>query len=143
MSEEQQQPQNEQQPAEQQEQRRGRGRGRGFGRGGRGQRRGGKPNEEQFVPCTNLGRLVQDGKIKKLEDIYVHSIPIKEYQIVEMLTQNTHPLKEECMCVKSVQKQTKAGQRTRFKCVVCVGDENGHIGKLFIFLTISKVLEVK
>merc|ERR1712160_89801 len=27
-----------------------------------------------------------------------------------------------------VQKQTSAGQRTRFKCVVAVGDYNGHIG---------------
>ena len=32
------------------------------------------------------------------------------------------------MKIKSVQKQTKAGQRTRFKAVVVVGDENGHIG---------------
>jgi len=37
-------------------------------------------------------------------------------------------LKEECMKIKSVQKQTKAGQRTRFKAVVAVGDEDGHIG---------------
>lgn len=76
---------------------------------------------------TNLGRLVYAGKIKRLEDIYVHSIPIKEYQIVDLLTAK-NPLKEECMKVKSVQKQTKAGQRTRFKCVVAVGDENGHVG---------------
>ena len=32
------------------------------------------------------------------------------------------------MKIKSVQNQTKAGQRTRFKAVVVVGDENGHIG---------------
>ena len=32
------------------------------------------------------------------------------------------------MKIKSVQKQTKAGQRTRFKAVVAVGDENGHVG---------------
>ena len=111
-----------------QEDKRGRG-GRGFGRGrGRGQRRGpNRQGEEEFVPCTNLGSLVLGGKIRKLEDIFVHSIPIKEYQIVDILCSKT-TLKEECMCVKSVQKQTKAGQRTRFKCVVCVGDENGHIG---------------
>lgn len=27
-----------------------------------------------------------------------------------------------------VQKQTRAGQRTRFKAFVAIGDENGHIG---------------
>jgi len=32
------------------------------------------------------------------------------------------------MKIQSVQKQTAAGQRTRFKAIVLVGDENGHIG---------------
>ena len=38
---------------------------------------------DKWVPCTKLGRLVQQGKIKTLEHIYLFSIPIKEYQIVE------------------------------------------------------------
>lgn len=37
-------------------------------------------------------------------------------------------LKDEVMKIMSVQKQTAAGQRTRFKAVVITGDENGHIG---------------
>ena len=32
------------------------------------------------------------------------------------------------MKIKPVQKQTRAGQRTRFKAVVLIGDSNGHIG---------------
>lgn len=32
------------------------------------------------------------------------------------------------MKVKPVQKQTKAGQRTRFKAWVLIGDKSGHIG---------------
>ena len=32
------------------------------------------------------------------------------------------------MKIMPVQKQTSAGQRTRFKCCVAVGDGNGHIG---------------
>merc|ERR1712216_584190 len=39
-----------------------------------------------------------------------------------------HKLKDEVMQIMPVQKQTSAGQRTRFKCVVCVGDYDGHIG---------------
>lgn len=78
---------------------------------------------------TNLGRLVSKGIITRLEEIYYHSIPIKEYQIVDTLLQlNNKTLREECLKVKSVQKQTKAGQRTRMKCVICVGDNDGHIG---------------
>ena len=32
---------------------------------------------------TKLGRLVQDGKIKSIEHIYVHALPIKEAEIVD------------------------------------------------------------
>jgi len=32
------------------------------------------------------------------------------------------------MKISPVQKQTKAGQRTRFKAFVVVGDSNGHLG---------------
>ena len=50
----------------------GRGRGRGRGRGQR-------PKEETkgWVPVTKLGRLVNDGKIRSLEEIYLFSLPIK------------------------------------------------------------------
>ena len=41
------------------------------------------------------------------------SLPIKEVEIVDKLIQEDY--KEEVMKVKPVQKQTTAGQRTRFK----------------------------
>merc|ERR1712227_253982 len=50
----------------------GRGRGRGRGRGGRGGRGRGRGKEEkEWVPITKLGRLVKDGKIKSLQEIYL------------------------------------------------------------------------
>jgi len=109
--------------------------GRGFGgrgdrgRGDRGRgrgRRGRKEEEEKWVPCTKLGRLVQQGKIKSLESIYLFSMPVKEYQIVEYFLGSA--LKDEVMKIMPVQKQTRAGQRTRFKAFVVVGDSNGHVG---------------
>eukprot|EP00270_Netrium_digitus_P009363 TRINITY_DN284_c0_g1_i1.p2 TRINITY_DN284_c0_g1~~TRINITY_DN284_c0_g1_i1.p2 ORF type:complete len:271 (+),score=57.96 TRINITY_DN284_c0_g1_i1:111-923(+) len=106
--------------------------GRGFGRGDRGRgdrgrgRRGPKKEEkEEWVPVTKLGRLVKEGKIKSLEQIYLYSLPIKEHQIVEAFLPT---LKDEVMKIMPVQKQTRAGQRTRFKAFVVVGDSNGHIG---------------
>jgi len=121
---------------------RGRGtgdRGRGGDRGGRGGR-GGGPNrqggrfggkrpEDEWKPSTKLGRLVKNGKVKTFEEIFRHCMPIKEPQIVDTLIKRANKdIKEEVMKVKPVQKQTTAGQRTRFKAWVLIGDEDGHIG---------------
>lgn len=76
---------------------------------------------------TKLGRLVKDGKIQSLEEIYLFSLPIKECEIVDRFIDPT-VLKDEVMKIKPVQKQTQAGQRTRFKAIVAVGDHNGHVG---------------
>jgi len=75
---------------------------------------------------TKLGRLVQAGKIKSLEEIYLFSLAIKEYQIVDHFLGEA--LKDEVMKIMPVQKQTQAGQRTKFKAFVVVGDYNGHLG---------------
>jgi small subunit ribosomal protein S2e len=61
-----------------------------------------------------------------MEQIYLFSLPVKEYQIVEQFLGGT--LKDEVMKIMPVQKQTRAGQRTRFKAFVVVGDGAGHCG---------------
>jgi len=78
------------------------------------------------VPVTKLGRLVKDGKIKFLEEIYLHSLPVKEHQIIEYFLKDK--LKDEVMKITPVQRQTRAGQRTRFRVVIVIGDSDGHIG---------------
>merc|ERR1712137_1388848 len=75
---------------------------------------------------TKLGRLVKSGRINTIDEIFRFSIPIKESEIVDFFLKEN--LKEEVMSLKPVQKQTQAGQRTRFKCYAVVGDSNGHIG---------------
>eukprot|EP00727_Mastigamoeba_balamuthi_P005388 m51a1_g14848 putative 40S ribosomal protein S5 (276) ;mRNA; r:168488-169315 len=106
-------------------------RGRGFGRGGRGGRgrgrgpRRGGDDKGEWVPVTKIGRLVKAGKINKLEELYLFSVSIKEYQILDYFLPT---LKDEVMKIAPVQKQTSAGQRTRFKSFVVVGDMNGHVG---------------
>jgi small subunit ribosomal protein S2e len=102
----------------------GKGKGKGKGKKGKGK---GKGEEKEWVPCTKLGRLVKDGKVQSMEDVYLHALPIKEYQIVDVFFA-PGTLKDEVMKIHPVQKMTSAGQTNRFVCYVLVGDQAGHIG---------------
>ena len=58
------------------------------------------------------------------EHLFLFSMPIKEYEIVDFFLgpPGNNKIKDEVMKVQPVQKQTRAGQRTRFKAFVLVGD---------------------
>lgn len=77
-----------------------RGGDRGRGRGRRGRRGGAKEQEKEWQPVTKLGRLVKAGKITSMEQIYLHSLPVKEYQIVDFFLPK---LKDEVMKVRNEQ----------------------------------------
>lgn len=66
-------------------------------------------------------------KVSSIEEVYLHSLPIKEFQIVDQFFAPGE-LKDDVMQIHPVQKMTSAGQRNRFVCHVLVGDTNGHIG---------------
>lgn len=84
------------------------------------------------MPATKLGRLVMDGKFPSITDIFLYSIRIKEPEIIDHYFaeggEGGVELKDEIMKIKPVQKQTSAGQRTRFKAWVAVGDFRSHVG---------------
>lgn len=104
----------------------GRGRGRGRGGGGGAGGRGRRDEENQWTPVTKLGRLVKEGKIGSIEEIFLFSIPVKEAEIIDFFLKDK--LQDEVMKIMPVQKQSSAGQRTRFKAFVAIGDSAGHIG---------------
>lgn len=89
---------------------------------------GGRPHrrEEEWIPKTALGKLVKARKITSLDQIFKASLRIREPEIVDFLCGSN--IKEEVLPVKSVQKQTTAGQKTRIKVVAVVGDGMGHVG---------------
>jgi len=75
---------------------------------------------------TKLGRLVKEKLVKRLEEVFLFSLPVKEPQIVDWFLGKK--LTDDVVKIMPVQKQTKAGQRTRFKAYIVVGDKDGHIG---------------
>jgi len=80
---------------------------------------------EEWTPRTRLGRLVLEGKISTLEEIFAEGMKIREPEIVDLLLPN---LQEEVIHVTIVQKQTDAGEKTRFKSIVVIGNGDGYVG---------------
>ena len=91
----------------------------------RQQRERPKVNLEEWVPKTRLGKLIQEGKITSVEDVFVSGLKISEPQIVDALIPD---LQEEVIDINLVQKQTDAGEKSRFKAIVAVGNRDGYIG---------------
>ena len=81
--------------------------------------------EEPWVPRTLLGTKVSAGEITSLEEIFERGMKIKESEIVKTLIPD---IKNQVISVGIVQKQTDAGELTRFKALVAVGNENGWFG---------------
>ncbi len=81
--------------------------------------------EEVWVPRTKLGKMVSDGKITSLEQIFQMGLKLREAEIVKKLLPD---LRNEVVGVGIVQKQTDAGELTRFKAVVAVGNGTGWFG---------------
>src|SRR4030042_71681 len=80
---------------------------------------------ETWVPRTRLGKLIQEGKITSIDEVFLSGWKISEYQIVDALLPD---LQEEVINVNLVQKQTDAGEKSRFKAIVAVGNRDGYIG---------------
>ena len=78
-----------------------------------------------WEPRTELGRLVKEGKIRTIDEIFANNYIIKEPEIVDILLPG---LKQELLAVNLVQRQTHAGERNQFRAVVAVGNEDGYVG---------------
>lgn len=82
-------------------------------------------SSSEWVPRTNLGRAVLEGKITSINEVFANHLRIYEPQIVDILLPN---LEQEVLDVKLTQKQTDAGERSRFKAIVVVGNRDGYVG---------------
>jgi len=84
-----------------------------------------EPPGEDWQPKTRLGRLVLEGKIRSMEEVIQNNLVIKEPEIVPLLIPN---LEYEVIEIRLVQKQTDSGERSKFRCVVAVGNRDGWVG---------------
>jgi small subunit ribosomal protein S5 len=88
-------------------------------------RPGQPPQSASWLPRTRLGSLVSAGRITSIDEIFESGYKIKEPEIVRMLLPD---LKNNVVSVGIVQKQTDAGEITKFSAVVAVGNEKGWFG---------------
>ena len=80
---------------------------------------------ESWVPRTRTGKLVKEGKITSLREIFERNLPLLEPEIVDYLMPD---LKHEILDISIVQKMTDAGRVTRFRVAVVVGNHDGFVG---------------
>lgn len=80
---------------------------------------------EEWIPRTTLGKLVKEGKITSIDEIFEKNLPIKEVEIIDALIPN---LKFEVINVNFVQRQTDAGEVSQFQVTAAVGNEDGYVG---------------
>ena len=80
---------------------------------------------DEWVPKTKLGRMVMEGQISSIYEIFEEGYKIKEIEIIDVLVPD---LVDDVIDINLVQKQTDAGERSRFKAIVAVGNRDGLIG---------------
>jgi small subunit ribosomal protein S5 len=80
---------------------------------------------ESWVPRTKLGRMVLEGQISSIEELFMEGYKIRESEIVNVLLPD---LQEEVINIGLVQKQSDAGEKSRFRATVVVGNRDGYVG---------------
>ena len=87
---------------------------------------------ERWTPKTKLGKMVREGQVSSIFELsLIHiSEPTRQAEIreVEVVDALVPDLKDEVININLVQKQTDAGERSRFRAVVAVGNGDGLIG---------------
>lgn len=77
-----------------------------------------------WVPRTELGRLVKNGEITSMDDVYARNLPVLEPEIVDSLLE----LSEKMVDFQKTTRVIRAGRMFSFRAAVLVGDRNGHVG---------------
>jgi len=80
---------------------------------------------ESWQPRTVMGAKVKNGEITTLEDLLDLGKPVLEPEIIDVLLPD---MESETLQVKTTQRVTDSGKRTKFRVVTVIGDRKGHVG---------------
>mgnify|MGYP001626374524 FL=1 len=80
---------------------------------------------DEWIPKTQLGKLVASGQIKTMGEALRSKLPLKEYEIVDYLLPN---LNDEVIDIKRAQRMTDSGRRMTYSITVVVGNGDGYVG---------------
>ena len=80
---------------------------------------------EGWMPRTRLGKMILESQISSIEEVFAEGLKIREPEIVDVLLPD---LQEEVINISLVQKQTDAGEKSRFRAIVVVGNRDGYVG---------------
>jgi small subunit ribosomal protein S5 len=77
---------------------------------------------DEWEPATKLGRMVKEGNIASLSEIFAKGMPIMEVEIVEQFLPE---LEEEVIDINLVQRMHKSGRRVRFRALYWTRESEG------------------
>lgn len=80
---------------------------------------------DEWEPRTRVGRLVKEGRITSIDEIFQQGFTINEPEIVDILLPELY---DEVVDIKLVQRQTDAGRKRKFRATVVIGNKNGYVG---------------
>jgi small subunit ribosomal protein S5 len=80
---------------------------------------------DDWVPKTKLGKMVKDGEIKSLDEIFDKNLKILEPLIVDYFIGE---VKEKIVETKKTSYVRMSGRKYNFRCTVLIGDGNKYLG---------------
>jgi small subunit ribosomal protein S5 len=80
---------------------------------------------DDWEPLTKLGRMVKNGEIRDIKEVFKSGLPVMETEIVDTLLPD---MEEEVLDINIVQRMHKSGRRVRFRATVVIGNKDGYVG---------------
>ncbi len=82
-------------------------------------------DKESWNPRTSLGIKVKAGEVTTLEEVLNSGRPILESEIIDVLLPD---MESQTLQIKTTQRVTDSGKRSKFRVVTVIGDKKGHVG---------------